>query len=129
MTRPVSAYLLALWDDVRPGTMVTLRRGALTGEKAERTKAWTASGPFYTASGVSCIRVDIGGATVAYPLERVSLGWEEPRPGAGIPFAAVLDPPPIAATLGDRFVSIALAAALLYFMATGGFAFAVWVLR
>ena len=61
-----------LWSEIAPGTIVTLRR-----ESGERTKAWTASGPFYTISGVACIRVDIGGAVVSYPLERVSLGWKE----------------------------------------------------
>lgn len=114
--------LISFWSDIPQGTRVTVRRPG-----GERFKTVTIGKPQPGGDGSGFILV----ATIArpVPLERVSLGWEEPRPGAGIPFAAVLDPPPIAATLGDRFVSIALAAALLYFMATGGFAFAVWVLR
>lgn len=116
---PASSRLLSLWDDVRPGTLVTLRRGALTGEQVERTKAWTASGPFCTGSGVSCIRVDIGGAILSYPLERVSLGWEEPRPGAPVPLAVVLDPPPVVATRGDTAVDALIGAACLLVVSLG----------
>jgi hypothetical protein len=78
------------WSDIPVGALVTLRRGPLTGEQIERTKAWTASGPFYSESGRSVIRVQIAGSTVTYPLERVSLGWEERPPAVTI--AAAIEP-------------------------------------
>lgn len=115
------------WSGTRIGTLVTLRRGALTGEKIERTKAWTASGPYFSESGVACIRVDIGGAVVSYPLDRVSLGWEEPV--AVVPLATVLDPVPETWTVTDRFAFALVAASLVYFVAVGGMAIIAWVLR
>jgi hypothetical protein len=108
------------WLKIEVGTIVSLRR-----QTGEHTKAWTASGPYYSDSGIACIRVDIGGAVVGYPLDRVSLGWEEPL----LPLAMLLDPPPVVAPPGDFFVSLALGVAALYFVAIGGAAFAAWVLR
>jgi len=72
------------WSDVKPGALVTLRRGPLTGEKTEYTKAWTASGPFYTDGDRAVIMVKVAGATVTYPLDRVSLGWTERAPAVSI---------------------------------------------
>lgn len=117
------------WSDIRPGTPITLRRGALTGEKTERTKAWTASGPYYSESGVACIRVDIGGVTVGYPLDRVSLGWEEPRAVApAVSIAAALDPPPPPPLrVIDTFAVFALACAFSYVIAMGLIAIGAWV--
>ncbi len=88
--------LLAAWSDTPVGTVVTLRRGALTGEKTEFTRAWTASGPYISDTGVECIRVDVAGVVVSFPLSRVSLGWNEPRVPAltVVPLATVLDPVP-----------------------------------
>ncbi len=129
MTRAVSAYSLAHWDGIPAGTLVTLRRGALTGEREERTKAWTAGGPYVSESGIACIRVDIDGAIVSYPLARVSLGWEEARSAAVVRLAAALDPPPMLETREDRFVSLALWAALLYFVAIGGLSIAGYLMR
>lgn len=120
----------ASFADVKRGAVVTLHRGPLSGEKHERTQAWTASGPYRTASGVEVIDVEIGGAVLAYPLARVSLGWEEPsQPPPAVTIAAVLDPVPSVETRGDRFVALMMIAALAYFIAIGGMAIAGWLLR
>jgi len=89
--------LLASWSDIPIGTLVSLRRAALSGEKAEFTRAWTASGPYLGDDGVALIRVDVSGVVVPFPLGRVSLGWTEPRVPAPpvVPLATVLDPVPV----------------------------------
>ena len=89
--------LLAAWSDIPIGTLVSLRRAALSGEKAEFTRAWTASGPYVGDDGVALIRVDVSGVVVPFPLGRVSLGWTEPRVPAlpVVPLATVLDPVPV----------------------------------
>jgi len=112
------------WSAVPVGSVVTLRR-----HSGERTKAWTASGPFRSSTGVPVIRVDIAGVVLSYPLDRVSLGWEEPRPAATVPLATVLDPAPTVAAPGDPFASWAMTACLLYFVAMGGAALAGWLFR
>lgn len=133
---PAGSRLHTFWDRVAIGTLVTIRRS-----DERRTKAWTASGPYSSDSGIDCIRVDLDGVVVGYPLDRVSFGWDEARPGAPVPLpvrlepapivplAAVLDPPPVVATRGDRFTSIALTAAVLYFVCIGLEAVAGWLLR
>lgn len=113
------------WSDVRPGTIVTLRRGALTGEQVERTKAWTASGPYFSDSGVACIRVDTGGVVLSYPLDRVSLGWNEPA----LTIASTLDPEPVFTPAVDRFVGLAIGVACLYFVCIGGLGVLGWIFR
>jgi hypothetical protein len=110
------------WSAVPVQTLVTLRRHG-----GESTKAWTASGPYYSETGVACIRVDIGGAVVSFPLERVSLGWTAPP---ALTVAAVLDPappPPLRAV--DTFALVAVAAGFSYVAAMVLVAIASWVLR
>jgi hypothetical protein len=121
-----SSRLLTIWDGVKPGTIVTLRRCALSGEKAERTKAWTKTGPHLSDTGIACIGVEVGGVVVSYPLDRVSLGWTEPP----LTIASTLDPvpAPIAPTI-DHFVSLAIGLACLYFVGIGGLGLLGWLFR
>lgn len=114
--------LISLWSDIPAGTRVTVRRPG-----GERFKNVTIGQPRPGVDGSGFIIV----ATIApaVPLERVSLGWDEPRTGAAVPLATALDPVPIVARRGDRFIEVALGLAILYFAAIGGLAFAGWMLR
>ncbi len=116
MMRASTAHLLTIWDGVLPGAIVTLRRRSLTGGREEREKARTSSGPFLSESGRPVIRVQVDGETLSYPLERVSLGWDEPRPGLTIvPLAAALDPVPEDPwTAGERVVGVMFALLGIY---------------